>query len=226
MRLNADFSQPVVIRPGDVPWLPSPLAGVERRMLDRVGEELARATSIVRYAPGSQFTAHGHPGGEEFLVLEGVFSDERGDYPAGTYVRNPIGSRHTPFSRDGCIIFVKLMQFAADDTCEVVIDSRNADWCPGPVPGSQVLALHQHGHEQVMLLRYAPGTRCAPQRPWGGEEVLVLAGTWQDERGDYPPGTWLRSPHLHEHRGCSADGCLLWVKRGHLPGAAVSATAG
>lgn len=120
MRLNADFALPVVIRPGDSPWVASPLAGVERRMLDRIGEELARATSIVRYAPGSHFSAHGHPGGEEFLVLDGVFSDERGDYPAGTYVRNPIGSRHAPFSREGCTIFVKLMQFDAADRAEVV----------------------------------------------------------------------------------------------------------
>lgn len=217
MQLNADFRQRVVIRPADSPWVPSPMAGVERRLLDRLGAELARATSIVRYAAGARFSAHQHPGGEEFLVLEGVFSDERGDYPVGTYVRNPIGSQHAPFSREGCTIFVKLMQFAADDQRELVIDSHAAAWQPGLVPGLQVLPLHQHGAEQVALVRWAPGTRFNPHRHWGGEEILVLEGTFQDEFGDYPAGSWLRNPHLSEHRPFSDAGCLIWVKTGHLP---------
>jgi anti-sigma factor ChrR (cupin superfamily) len=128
MQLNADFTQRALIRPADSPWVASPMPGVERRMLDRIGDEVARATSIVRYAAGAHFSEHHHPGGEEFLVLEGVFSDERGDYPAGTYVRNPIGSHHAPFSREGCTIFVKLMQFDPADDQPVVIDSTQAQW--------------------------------------------------------------------------------------------------
>ena len=77
------------------------MVGVDRRPLDRIGEEVARATSIVRYAPGSRFSAHTHGGGEEFIVLDGVFQDEHGDYPPGTYVRNPPGTRHTPGSEPG-----------------------------------------------------------------------------------------------------------------------------
>ena len=69
MEINADFSQRVVVHAAQLPWVPSPMAGVERRMLDRIGDEVARATSIVRYAPGSQFSPHTHGGGEEFLVL-------------------------------------------------------------------------------------------------------------------------------------------------------------
>ncbi|PKL99726.1 MAG: cupin [Gammaproteobacteria bacterium HGW-Gammaproteobacteria-7] len=217
MQLNADFSQRALVRPDDSPWIASPMPGVERRMLDRIGDEVARATSIVRYAAGSHFSAHQHPGGEEFLVLEGVFSDERGDYPAGTYVRNPIGSQHAPFSREGCTIFVKLMQFEQADDQHVVIDSRRAEWLPGMVPGLSVLPLHQHGTEQVALVRWAPGTRFNRHRHWGGEEILVLEGTFQDEFGDYPAGSWLRSPHLSEHQPFSAAGCLIWVKTGHLP---------
>lgn len=217
MQLNADFSQRAVIRLADSPWMPSPMPGVERIMLDRIGAELARATSIVRYAAGSHFSEHRHPGGEEFLVLDGVFSDERGDYPAGTYVRNPIGSQHAPFSREGCTIFVKLMQFAADDQQPLVIDSHSVAWHPGLLPGLQVLPLHQHGTEQVALVRWAPGTRFNRHRHWGGEEILVLEGTFQDEFGDYPAGSWLRSPHLSEHTPFSDAGCLIWVKTGHLP---------
>lgn len=217
MQLNADFSQRALIRPADSPWVASPMPGVERRMLDRIGEEVARATSIVRYAAGSRFSEHHHPGGEEFLVLDGVFSDERGDYPAGTYVRNPIGSHHAPFSREGCTIFVKLMQFDEADDQPVVIDSTRAQWRPGLVPGLQVLPLHQHGTEHVALVRWAPGTYFNAHRHWGGEEILVLEGTFQDEFGDYPAGSWLRSPHLSQHTPFSEAGCLIWVKTGHLP---------
>lgn len=217
MQLNADFTQRALIRPADSPWVASPMPGVERRMLDRIGDEVARATSIVRYAAGSHFSEHHHPGGEEFLVLDGVFSDERGDYPAGTYVRNPIGSHHAPFSREGCTIFVKLMQFDAADDQPVVIDSTQAQWRPGLVPGLQVLPLHQHGTEHVALVRWAPGTYFNAHRHWGGEEILVLEGTFQDEFGDYPAGTWLRSPHLSQHTPFSEAGCLIWVKTGHLP---------
>jgi anti-sigma factor ChrR (cupin superfamily) len=217
MQLNADFSQRALIRPADSPWLASPMPGVERRMLDRIGDEVARATSIVRYAAGSHFSEHHHPGGEEFLVIEGVFSDERGDYPAGTYVRNPIGSHHAPFSREGCTIFVKLMQFDPADDQPVVINSHHAQWRPGLVPGLQVLPLHQHGTEHVALVRWAPGTTFSAHRHWGGEEILVLEGTFQDEFGDYPAGSWLRSPHLSQHTPFSEAGCLIWVKTGHLP---------
>lgn len=217
MRLNADFSQSLVVRPGDVPWVPSPLAGVERQMLDRIGDELARATSLVRYAPGSQFSAHAHPGGEEFLVLDGVFSDERGDYPAGTYVRNPIGSRHTPFSREGCTIFVKLMQFAADDTAEVVVDSRNADWLPAQAGGPSELRLHQHGSERVLMQHWQPGTQGGRCGYPAGAELLVLEGSLQDERGAYPAGSWLRCPPRFAHTPFSSEGCRVWLKSGHLP---------
>ena len=114
MEVNADFTKRATIHGARIPWSPSPMAGVERRMLDRIGGEVARATTIVRYAPGSHFSPHTHDGGEEFLVLEGVFSDEHGDFPAGSYVRNPPTSRHTPGSVPGCIILVKLWQFDPD----------------------------------------------------------------------------------------------------------------
>lgn len=217
MLINADFSERAVIRPGDIDWVASPMPGVERRMLDRIGEEKARATSFVRYAPNSFFSEHEHGGGEEFFVLEGVFSDEHGDYPAGTYVRNPIGSRHTPKSEGGCAIFVKLHQFAADDKVQKVVDTTKAQLLPGQVDGLTVLPLHTHGSENVALVRWEPGTRFNRHRHWGGEEILVLEGVFQDENGAYPKGTWLRSPHLSQHTPYSDEGCLIYVKTGHLP---------
>ena len=149
-------------------------------------------------------------------MLDGVFSDERGDYPAGTYVRNPIGSRHAPFSREGCTIFVKLMQFDPADRAEVVIDSHRAEWTPGALPGQRELALHAFAGEQVRLLRWAPGTAQAPQDYPGGAELLVLEGILQDERGEHPAGSWLRCPAQFSHHPGSTEGCLLWCKTGHL----------
>src|SRR5690242_3386961 len=131
MQINADLSERAVVDTNALPWVTSPMPGVERKMLERDGGEVARATSLVRYAPGSRFEMHEHGGGEEFLVLDGTFSDEHGDYPAGTYVRNPPGSRPTPFSRTGCTLFVKLRQFAADDLKRVVIDTRTAPFQRG-----------------------------------------------------------------------------------------------
>ena len=216
MRLNAEFDERVVVRPEDREWVPSPMPGVERQMLDRVGDEVARATTIVRYAPGSRFSAHTHGGGEEFVVLEGTFSDDSGDYPAGSYVRNPIGSSHAPHSDGGCTIFVKLHQFDEADTEQKAIQTRDAQFVPGLVPGLTVLPLHQHGTESVALVRWAPGTRFTQHRHWGGEEILVLEGTFADEHGTYPAGTWIRSPHLSQHTPYTDEGCLIYVKTGHL----------
>ncbi|WP_127562641.1 cupin domain-containing protein [Nioella ostreopsis] len=218
MKLNADFSKRVVIRPDDYDWVDSPASGVQRMMLDRIGEEVARATTIVRFAPNSQFDPHTHGGGEEFLVLEGVFSDEHGDYPAGSYVRNPIGTSHRPhIGPEGCTILVKLCQFSETDTDQKAIDTRNAAFQPGSRPGLTVLPLHSHEAENVALVRWAPGTRFADHAHWGGEEIFVIEGTFQDEHGDYPAGTWIRSPHLSRHNPWSDEGCLIYVKTGHLP---------
>ena len=216
MNVNADFNARVAIDARNMPWMASPQAGVERKMLDRVGDEVARATSIVRYAPGSVFAPHTHELGEEFLVLTGTFEDDQGAYPAGTYVRNPPGSRHRPFSTAGCEIFVKLRQFQAGDDARVVIDTSQAAFRPGLVPGLTVLPLHEYGSEHVALVRWAPGTRFQAHTHWGGEEIFVLEGTFSDEYGDYPAGTWLRNPHLSRHQPFSDAGCLIYVKVGHL----------
>ena len=217
MNLNSDFDQRVVQRAQDAVWTASPLPGVERRMLDRIGGEVARATSIVRYAAGSRFDRHVHDGGEEFLVLQGVFSDERGDYPAGTYIRNPPGTSHTPFSREGCTLFVKLWQFAPDDLMPVCIDTSTAAWHPGLVPGLSVMPLHEHDGVSTALVRWAPETRFNPHTHPGGEEILVLKGVFRDEDGDYPAGTWIRNPRGSRHAPYTgAEGALIYVKVGAI----------
>jgi anti-sigma factor ChrR (cupin superfamily) len=187
-------------------------------MLDRVGEELARATSLVRYAPNSKFPQHVHSGGEEFLVLEGEFADEHRTYPAGSYVRNPIGTAHSPsVGEQGCVIFVKLQQFEPDDQSQFVVDTKNKQWSPGLVPGLEVMSLHQYEREQVALVKWAPHTEFNEHTHWGGEEILVIEGTFFDEHGEYPAGTWIRSPYQSRHKPYTRDdGALIYVKVGHL----------
>ena len=220
MRLRDDFSRHEVVRPGEEAWRPSPTPGVERIMLDRIGEEVARATSIVRYAPNATFPRHVHGGGEEILVLEGLFTDESGQYPAGSYVRNPIGSAHAPAAGpQGATLFVKLHQFEPGDTRQLAIDTTGADWSPGPAPGMSILPLHEFAQKRVALQRWAPDTRFEPHRHPGGEEILVLEGTFHDEHGTYPCGTWLRSPPFSEHAPFTgSEGALIYLKLGHLPG--------
>jgi anti-sigma factor ChrR (cupin superfamily) len=218
MRLNADFSERIVLETPNLAWSDSPVPGIRRRVLDRDGGEVARATSIVRYAPGSQFTPHVHDGGEEILVLEGVFADESGTYGPGTYLRNPPGSSHAPGSTDGCTLFVKLRHFDPQDRERVVVDTVAEAWRPGLVPGLEVMPLAEFGTQHTALVRWAPGTVFKPHRHYGGEEILVLDGVFADEHGRYPALTWIRSPHLSTHHPFSDEGCTLLVKTGHLAG--------
>ncbi len=216
MLLNTDTTRRVVIETEGMPWLDSPLPGVQRRMLERDGEEVARATSVVRYAPGSCFSEHSHGLGEEFLVLEGVFSDEHGDYPPGTYVRNPPGSRHSPYSRDGCTLFVKLRQMDPEDRRFVRIDTAGTPWSPGGVPGLFFMPLHSAERETVTLVKLEPGAHPEPQHHPGGQEIWVLEGVLEDGDGVYPRGTWLRNPPGSPHTPRTRRGCVFYTKTGHL----------
>ena len=217
MEINADFSQRVVVHAARLPWIPSPIKGVERRMLDRVGDEVARATSIVRYAPQSHFSAHTHGGGEEFLVLDGVFQDEHGDFPAGSYIRNPPTSHHTPGSAPGCTIFVKLWQLDPADRTEVRLDTTAMPFTPAPGrPGVALIPLFRDDREDVRLERWAPNATIALDAS-GGAELLVLEGGFADGEDRFEPHSWLRLPPSSALRGTAGpQGCQLWVKSGHL----------
>lgn len=217
MHLNADFSRRATIHAGSLDWVPSPMPGVHQRMLDRIGAEVARATSIVRYAPASHFSPHVHDGGEEFLVLDGVFQDEHGDYPAGTYVRNPPTSRHTPGSAAGCTIFVKLWQFDPADRTEIRLRTDEANFSPAPGrPSVSVVPLFKDAVEDVRLEAWAPDARVEiPSQ--GGLELLVLAGSFDEGGGHFVEHSWLRLPPGAEFSGVSGpSGCRVWAKSGHL----------
>lgn len=215
MELNADFTKRVVVHSEQLDWTPSPMAGVDRRMLDRIGGEVARATSIVRYAPGSVFSAHTHTGGEEFIVLDGVFQDEHGDFPKGTYVRNPPTTAHTPRSDAGCTIFVKLWQFDMADRTQ--FHKTMADELSAPVDGVATALLHRDGRESVTFSALAAGAALSLTVA-GGTEMLVIAGTVTESGEALTEGTWVRLPEGQPLNVVAGPhGAKLWIKTGHLP---------
>jgi anti-sigma factor ChrR (cupin superfamily) len=216
--LNTDFTRRVVVRTAEMDWQASPSPSVWRKRLDLIDGEYSRVTSVVRYAAESSFHTHGHPAGEEILVLDGMFSDEHGDYPAGSYLLNPKGFRHTPFSRAGCVLFVKLFQYGGDGRTKIAIDTGAEPWTAGARPGLEVLPLYGEFDfpETMCLERLAPGTVLPTEVCRGGKELFVLEGRLDDEDGSYGTGTWLRLPPDSDHAPRSAEGCIYYVKRGHL----------
>ena len=221
--LNADFTKGVVLDTSAMEWQASPSPTVWRKRLDLVGGERSRVTSVVRYNAKASFPVHDHPKGEEILVLKGIFSDEHGDYPAGTYLLNPPGFRHAPFSLKGCTIFVKLRQYGGERREHVVIETATAKWAPGPVPGIDVLPLYRNTrHPETMdLLHVSGGARLSHQACPGGAEIFVLDGILVSEDGDHGAGSWLRLPDGAEWSLDSKGkkGCTLYAKRGHLAAA-------
>ncbi|MEM8688277.1 MAG: cupin domain-containing protein [Pseudomonadota bacterium] len=217
MQLNADFSLRASAHGSQLEWLASPMAGVERRMLERMGDEVARATTIVRYAPGSHFSAHVHTGGEEFLVLDGVFQDEHGDFPAGSYIRNPPQSSHTPGSDQGCTIFVKLWQFDLEDRTQVRLDTSTMTYERDPErPGVETMALFSDEHESVSMERWASGAE-VELGARHGMEVLVVEGAFRESGEEFSPQSWLRLPNgVRSQAQAGPDGAVVWIKRDHL----------
>ncbi|MDO6479247.1 cupin domain-containing protein [Shimia thalassica] len=215
MELNADFKKRVVVHSDQIDWVASPMPGVDRRMLDRLGAEVARATSIVRYAPNSKFSAHTHTGGEEFIVLEGVFQDEHGDFPAGTYVRNPPTSAHTPGSEGGCTIFVKLWQFDPEDRTQ--FRKSMADELNAPVDGVATAVLHRDARETVTYSHLDAGAVLA-NTDTGGIEMLVIDGEVTQDTDTLGKGGWLRLPEGQALSiAAGPNGAKVWIKTGHLP---------
>ncbi len=216
MQINTDISKRVVIDALSLPWVESPMPGVKRKMLARDGLEDGQATSLVKYDAGSLFREHNHPLGEEIFVLDGTFADEAGTYPAGTYIKNPSGSRHAPSSAEGCTLFVKLRHLDQDDQRRVVLRPEDYQWQQGAVDGLRVFGLDAFGTSHTALVSWAPGTEFQRHRHYGGEEIFVVQGVFEDEHQAYPAGTWIRSPHMSLHEPFSRAGCLILVKTGHL----------
>jgi anti-sigma factor ChrR (cupin superfamily) len=202
-----------------IQWTPSPSRTVWRKRVHLVGPpEAGQVTSVVRYEPGATFPVHDHPGGEEILVLEGIFSDEHGDWPAGTYLLNPEGFRHAPFSRNGCVLFVKLRQYPGRAREHVTIMIESIAWQTGARPGTDVKPLYsQAGCSDTMRLeRWAPHADLDRVEYANGAEFFVLEGSFADEAGTYGPHAWLRLPEGTSHAPTTSTGCILYIKEGGL----------
>ena len=217
MRINDQFDERIVVHSSEEPWLPSPMAGVSRRPLDRVGGEVARATTIVKYEPGSHFSAHVHTGGEEFVVLDGVFQDEHGDFPVGSYIRNPPESKHTPGSKSGCIIFVKLWQFDLADRTHVRLRTDHmAPVAHKDFDGVGVTPLYIDESEEVSLFTMAPNARIELDVA-GGAELLVIDGEVKESGDTLIKQSWLRVPKAGRIEAVAGpEGAKCWMKTGHL----------
>jgi anti-sigma factor ChrR (cupin superfamily) len=217
MKIAADFSQRVVVHSESLEWIPSPMPGVDRRPLDRVGGEVARATSIVRYAPDSEFSPHVHTGGEEFIVLEGVFQDEHGDFPTGSYIRNPPQSKHQPRSKNGCVIFVKLWQFQMEDRTQIRLQTDFMASITHPdFSKVAVTPLYKDAFEEVSMLYFEPEAEISINVK-GGAELLVLEGTLDEQADTLVKHSWLRVPINSDIKAKAGNkGAKVWLKTGHL----------
>ena len=213
--LNMDWSKTAYSLPSQQHWIESPSDGVSRLPLERESAESGHTTSFVTYQAGAFFPEHQHIQGEEIYVIEGVFSDEKGDYPAGSYIRNPAGSHHSPFSKQGCTLFVKLNQFQVDDHQQIVIKPEQQEWGNG-VGNLKVCSLHSHNTENTALVWWPANEIFQPHAHYGGEEIVVLTGIFIDEHGRYPAGSWTRNPHLSRHFPYVKEETLILVKVGHL----------
>ena len=217
MNINAEFSERVVIHSPSLEWQDSPMKGVKRRMLDRVGGEVARATSIVSYDPNSKFSSHVHTGGEEFVVLEGVFQDEHGDFPTGSYIRNPPESSHTPSSESGCIIFVKLWQFDLNDRTHIRTDMEKTGFVTDASRQDvQVSTLFADDREQVRLEKWGADSSISINTDKGAE-LLVLDGNFTESNDQLTSLSWMRLPIGSGFTAkTGAAGAKVWIKTGHL----------
>lgn len=217
--MPASPAAPRVLHADELPWVQSPTPSVWRKRLEHSGgSESGRVTSIVRYDAGSTFPLHPHPEGEEILVLEGVFSDEHGDYPAGTFLLHAEGFSHAPFSRAGCLLFVKLRQ-APGERGTVRVDSQcfagsSQAWRPAGTAGVERISLYADPRfpERKHLTRVAPGVRVGPIAFPDGEEILVLEGEFSDDYGSYRKHSWLRFPPGGPHTLSTERGCTLYVQ--------------
>jgi anti-sigma factor ChrR (cupin superfamily) len=215
--LRGDLFRREVVDTAALAWTSSPSPSVWRKRLHRVGpSEYGQVTSLVRYEPGSRFPEHDHPDGEEILVLEGVFSDHRGDHGPGSWLASPEGHRHAPWSDPGCVIFVKLRQYGGAGRAYIELHTRETAWSPTAEPGVEVKVLHADPRfpDQARLERFAAGAGPGPRRYPGGAEIFVIEGALEDEQGRYGRYTWLRLPPGASHAPRSETGAVAYVKAG------------
>lgn len=211
--LNMNFDQTVFVHTNKIDWIASPMSGVYRKPLAREVSERGHATSLVHYEAGSVFRSHPHPLGEEILVLQGVFSDEKGSYKAGSYFRNPPGSSHAPYSIEGCLLLVKLHQFQVSDLNQVHIETPSI-WFSG---NDEILPLYQYGVERVWLVRMVDSKSILNQLDLScSVELFIISGEAKYGDNVMVSNDWLREPNFSVDLWSVESTCFIWLKSGHF----------
>ena len=219
--LNGDLSVYIATDTNGMEWQPSPSGTVVRKRLHLVGgSESGQVTSLVRYLPGASFPAHDHPEGEEIFVIEGVFSDHLGDAGPGSHLLNPEGFRHAPYSAEGCLIFVKLRQYAGDDRPHQRTEANVMPWSPRADSKieEKILFDDERFPEQIRLERWPVRASGGAQHFKGGAEIYIVEGSLRDRESTHEAGTWLRLPPGASFEAQSELGCVLYVKDGGVAG--------
>jgi hypothetical protein len=196
-------------------WAPTKDAGVERKQLMPASGD-GFESALIRLAPGTSLPELPEGWGAEMLVLDGSLILPEGTLHSGAYSRRPPGQVDVRSASAACIFFLRSGPFAEADREVVHTQAQDHPWLPGQ-GNLEVKPLHSFEGEGTALVHWPPGERFLPHRHWGGEEVFVISGTFKDEHGSYPQGTWLQSPHLSTHHPFVIDDTVIFVKTGHLP---------
>lgn len=204
--MNSDYEKRALIDTNTIPWQETKTKNVFKKVLSIKGKE---ETSFIKLNEGSYLTQIKKINSVEIFVLEGSYINEYGEYPKGTYLRLPKENEALVKSDEGCTIFRKTNFFT--DTQEIIIDTNNTKWLQGQ-GNLEVKPLH----EQTALVKWPKDEKFIPHQHWGGEEIVVLQGTFIDEHGEYPKNTWIRSPHLSEHFPHVDEETIIFVKTGHM----------
>ncbi len=148
-------------------------------------------------------------------MLDGVFQDEHGDFPAGSYIRNPPQSSHTPGSDKGCVIFVKLWQFDLADRTQIRLDTTQAVKT-AIRPSVTAATLFKDSREMVRIEEWEPNATIR-YAPTDGLEILCLGGDFTESGEHFSAMSWLRLPIGAPLDAISGpNGARVWVKEGHL----------
>jgi len=153
----------------------------------------------------------------EVLVLRGCVSLNGEALGPASFARLAPGVSATVTSTEASVVYLNERTPTEPEKDSYALRGADLDWRQGMVPGLKVTSLHQGLTKHTALVRWAPETRFNPHTHVGGEEILVLEGVFRDEHGSYPAGTWIRSPHMSNHRPFTGpEGATILVKVGHL----------
>lgn len=218
--INADCTKLVILRPDQMVWEGTDQTGVSRIILERVNDSLlGRETSLARLAPNTELTPEVLETRMEIFVVEGAFSDGHGEYEARTFIMNPPGTTFTGATREGCVIYVKRLNGFGGGGEPVAIDTSTADWTPFGQRVAEVIHFYKDDERDVTARvgKVFPNAQLMEHDHPGGEEVLILEGSFKDQFGEGLPGTWLRYPIGLAHAPSTGDeGALVYIRDGDV----------